>query len=373
MLRSMSTWSNFTSRLVALQRRITQIRRGALILALSLTAAALISLVIFRWPGNPSASAATPTEQFQGENTEVPSITMDDLPTYTYEEATDSIQRGLMLRTTFPDRPRLEVINYTVKQGDSIFGIADQYGLAPETLLWGNFDILQDNPHSLRPDQELNILPVDGTYYQWSEGDNLEAVANYFGVDPVEILDWPGNQLSPPDPDIEAGTWLVIPGGQREFVSWRAPRITRANPAVASVAGPGACGAIYEGAIGEGFFIWPTTASFLSGYSYSSFHPGIDIAGSIGNAIYASASGVVVYAGWNNYGYGYMAVIDHGDGWQTLYAHMDQVNVGCGQSVAQGSVIGGLGSSGNSTGPHLHFEMQSDSYGKVNPYDFVSP
>ena len=68
-----------------------------------------------------------------------------------------------------------------------------------------------------------------------------------------------------------------------------------------------------------------------------------------------------------------MAVIDHGDGWQTLYAHMSQVNVVCGQATFQGNVIGLVGSTGNSTGPHLHFEIESDLYGKVNPWDYVSP
>jgi murein DD-endopeptidase MepM/ murein hydrolase activator NlpD len=82
---------------------------------------------------------------------------------------------------------------------------------------------------------------------------------------------------------------------------------------------------------------------------------------------------VVVYAGWNDWGYGYMIVLDHGNGWQTLYAHLSGINVGCGQGVRQGRVIGAVGSTGNSTGAHLHFEMQSDQYGKVNPLNFVSP
>jgi murein DD-endopeptidase MepM/ murein hydrolase activator NlpD len=288
-----------------------------------------------------------------------------------------AVSRRAEIRTTIPQRPKIDIVKYLVQQGDTLFGIADEFGLKPETLLWGNFAVLQDDPHSLRPGQELNILPVDGTYYEWSAGDSLEAVAAFFGVTSQDILDWPGNGL-PQDidisnPQIEPSAGLVVPGGRREFVTWSAPRITRANPAVARVAGPGACGAVSDGPTGEGSFIWPTTATTLSGTPFTSYHPGIDIAGSTGNAIYASASGVVVYAGWNDYGYGLMVVIDHGDGWQTLYAHMNDVDVACGQAVFQGNVLGGVGSTGNSTGPHLHFEMQSDIYGKVDPFGFVSP
>lgn len=301
-----------------------------------------------------------------------------DLPPFTQAMGSGgAITRRAVIQTTIPQRPRVETVRYQVQQGDTLFGIADRFDLKPETLLWGNFDVLQDNPHSLRPGQELNILPVDGTYYEWNESDGLNAVAAFFGVSAQEIIDWPGNGL-PQDldlvnPQIEPGAGLVIPGGRREFVTWSAPRITRANPAVARLAGPGACGSVSDGPIGEGFFIWPTTATYLSGTPFTSYHPGIDIAGSTGNAIYASASGVVVYAGWSDYGYGLMVVIDHGDGWQTLYAHMNNVDVVCGQAVFQGNVIGGVGSTGNSTGSHLHFEMQHDVYGKVNPFNFVSP
>jgi murein DD-endopeptidase MepM/ murein hydrolase activator NlpD len=305
-------------------------------------------------------------------------ISLEDLPVFTSGvNGYPGPQRRVNIHTIVPDRPRMEIITYSVTQGDSIFAIAEKFALKPETILWGNYDTLQDDPHGLRPGQELNILPVDGTYYEWNEGDNFEAVAAFFGVEAREVIDWPGNNLPPAlnnaGQDLPAGTGLVIPGGERELVSWQAPRISRSNPAVAKVAGPGACGSIYDGPIGEGFFLWPTPATYLSGYGYSSIHPGIDIGGATGNAIFASASGVVVYAGWNNYGYGYMVVIDHGDGWQSLYAHMNLVNVGCGQAVYQGNVIGGVGSTGNSSGSHLHFELQHDTYGKVNPYDLVSP
>ncbi|MEJ2563543.1 MAG: M23 family metallopeptidase [Anaerolineales bacterium] len=259
--------------------------------------------------------------------------------------------------------------------GDSVFGIAEKFSLKPESVLWANLDVLGDDPHRLSPGQELNVPPVDGVLHSWSTGEGLTAVATYYGATAQDVIEWPGNHLDLgidlSDPPIEAGTLLVIPGGKREIVTWSAPRITRSNPAVASILGPGACGSVYDGPIGTGVFIWPTPLHYLSGYDYSSIHPAIDIAGSTGHAIFASDSGVVVYSGWNDWGYGYVIVIDHGNGWQTLYAHLSAINVGCGQAVFQGQVIGAMGSTGNSTGSHLHFEIMHDEYGKVNPWNYL--
>lgn len=173
-------------------------------------------------------------------------------------------------------------------------------------------------------------------------------------------------------PNIKPGTWLIIPGGHREFVSWSAPAISRENPQAASILGPGACSAVAQGIVGTGSFIWPSANHYLSGFDYSpnANHPAIDIAGQLGDAVWAADNGVVVYAGWNNWGYGNVIVINHGNGWQTLYAHLSALNVGCGQSVFQGTPIGAIGSTGNSTGPHLHFEMMYKG-GKVNPHDYL--
>jgi murein DD-endopeptidase MepM/ murein hydrolase activator NlpD len=289
------------------------------------------------------------------------------------------IPRLAMIHTTIPTRPRTEVITYTVQPGDTVFGIAEKFGLKPQTILWGNYYVLADNPHALTPGQELNILPVDGTYHKWSAGEGLNGVAEGYGVKPEDIINWAGNHLDPEtlgdwsNPNIEPGTFLLVPGGQREFVTWSAPRITRENPGVAKFIGPGACGVILDGAVGTGAFIWPSAAHFLSGYDYSpsTNHFGIDIDGETGESMWASDSGVIVYAGWNNFGYGNIVVIDHGNGWQTLYAHMDTIGVGCGQSVFQGTPIGTIGSTGASSGSHIHFEMLHDDYGKVNPWDFL--
>ena len=257
--------------------------------------------------------------------------------------------------------------------------IANQFDLKPETVLWGNYEVLQDNPQFLRPGQQLNILPVDGVYYQWVENDTIPAVAEYFGVTPDIILSYPGNEVDLYQADIittpfEVGNWLIVPDGKRALKDWGPPAIVRTNPAVASYYGAGACGSIYEGAIGTGSFIWPTVGTYISGYDYNpGIHPGLDIAGAEGNVVFAADSGVVVYSGWSEYGYGIMIVVDHGTGWQTAYAHLSAAAVTCGQSVNRGSRIGGVGNTGNSSGAHLHFEMRSAVYGKVNPWNYVSP
>jgi murein DD-endopeptidase MepM/ murein hydrolase activator NlpD len=151
--------------------------------------------------------------------------------------------------------------------------------------------------------------------------------------------------------------------------------VTRTNPGIARVLGAGACGTITDGAVGYGSFIWPTNQHYLSGFDYSpeANHRGIDIAGDTGDPLYATDAGVIVYSGWNDYGYGYMVMIDHGNSWQSLYAHMSSIAVVCGESVGQGAVVGSIGNTGNSAGSHLHFELMNTSAGKVNPWDFLPP
>ena len=289
------------------------------------------------------------------------------------------VPRLAMMHTTIPSRPRTEVITYTVLPGDTVSGIAEKFGLKVQTVMWGNYYILGDNPHAISVGQELNILPVDGTYHKWSAGEGLNGVAEGYAVKPEDIINWPGNHLSMEtvgnfsDPDIEPGTFLVVPNGTREYINWSAPRISRDDPSVARYIGPGACGTILDGAVGFGTFIWPSANHFLSGYDYSpaTNHYGIDIDGDLGTPLWASDAGVVVYAGWNDHGYGNMVVVDHGGDWQTLYAHMDTITAGCGQSVFQGTPLGTIGTTGASSGPHIHFEMLNGSYGKVNPWDYL--
>jgi len=323
-----------------------------------------------------AAVGARVSEPADASPTEVPTqsyVQLQDLPPFMILDITHGeIARLGDVHTIIPSRPRTGLLQYQVQRGDSLFVIAEKFGLKPETILWGNWYEMGGDPHSLQPGQELFILPVDGVLHRWTEGEGLNGVAEFYGVTAQDIVDWPGNQLDPnldpAHPDIAAGTDLIVPGGRREAPSWQQVRITRANPSVASILGPGACSAVSGGSIGDAVFDWPTAGHAVTGNGYiPGAHEAIDIGGSAGSSIYASDDGVVVYAGWNDWGYGYTVVLDHGTGWQTLYAHLSAINVGCGQSVSQGSVIAGMGCTGNCTGTHLHFEMRSDAFGRVNP------
>jgi murein DD-endopeptidase MepM/ murein hydrolase activator NlpD len=282
--------------------------------------------------------------------------------------------------TTIPSRLRRGVIQYTVQDGDTLFGIAAQYGLTPETLLWANYDALQDNPHLLRPGMELNIPPVNGIVYTVQVGDTVESIAEKYKAtaDAIYQDGYEWNQLKPGQQP-QVGAVLIIPGGSREFKAWALSAAENSSPATTSAGVPtaqnsnaGFCQDVQGGLVGTGTFIWPAPQHWVSGNNYALWHPGIDIAAHLGDPIYASDNGVVVYAGWNTWGYGNLVVIDHGNGWQTWYAHNSAIYVSCGQNVYQGNTIAAAGSTGRSTGPHLHFETRFNGT-LPNPFNVLPP
>lgn len=279
-----------------------------------------------------------------------------------------AITRRTLLHTFIPTRPRDDIQEYTVQPGDSVFAIAKAFGLKPESILWANYDVLNDNPDALALDMVLKIPPVDGVLYEWQEGDTLQGVAERFEAKVDDILGFSGNDLDLTNPEIEPGKLVMVPGGHREFRQWVVPTIPRGAAGVmTNLYGAGTCPGGYEGAYGTGTFVWPAVNHYLSGNDYWSGHLGIDIAAGYGASIYAADSGVVVFAGPALGGYGNMVMIDHGNGYQTLYAHMSSVGVSCGASVLQGQYIGASGSTGKSTGPHLHFEVRYLG-GFINPW-----
>jgi len=268
--------------------------------------------------------------------------------------------------TIAPTRSRSEPVEYEVATGDAVFSIAQKYNITPETLLWSNYDVLKDDPHSLSPGQVLRIPPTNGILYEWKEDDDLEIVARDFRASVDDILNWSGNRLDLIAPEIDPGDMVMIPGGAREFQQWVVPTYAVGRAGVNNSV-PGGCEITGSGMYGSGYFIWPADNRYLSGNDYWSGHLAIDIAAGTGAPIYAADSGVVVYAGGIGGGYGIMVMIDHQNGYHTLYAHLSSVNVSCGVGVAKGQIIGRAGSTGNSTGPHLHFEVRYLG-GFLNPW-----
>jgi murein DD-endopeptidase MepM/ murein hydrolase activator NlpD len=346
---------------------------GAWLIALSLVALAIyLGWQLRSAPASVSQPAMAAAAQSPGGTSEPIENTQVALPAFLQAEPVFFIARRSSLHTIIPNRPHGEVRDYTVSTGDSVFEIAQRFNIKPETLLWANYEQLNDNPDLLSLGMELKIPPVDGVFYEWQEGDTVESVAARFEATVEDILTWPENNLDLMNPTVDPGALVMVPGGHREFRQWIIPTIPRGRAGVSvALYGAGACEGAYDGAFGSGTFIWPAGNHSLSGNDYWSGHLGIDIAAGEGAPIYAADSGVVVFAGWANGGYGNMVMIDHGNGYQSLYGHMSSVSVGCGRSAGQGAIIGYSGSTGNSTGAHLHFEVRYQG-GFVSPW-FILP
>jgi hypothetical protein len=267
----------------------------------------------------------------------------------------DSLLRLALPHTAFPERRRPEVITYTVVPGDCVWDIAVAHNISPHTIYWANSETLQDNPHNLPIDTVLNILPVSGVYHRVEQGDTVEALALKYGVEPGALYnEW--NDIER-DERLQVGHDLVVPGGSRDWIVWQ--------PDWAARHGSGACPNVESARGGGGYaFEWPTDGRRISGWRFhdprNPPHSGLDIGVRIGDPIYAADAGTVIYRGWSG-GYGNLVVLYHGRGYQTFYAHLDEIWVECGQHVDQREAIGAGGTTGYSTGPHLHFEIRKDN------------
>ncbi|TLN22423.1 M23 family metallopeptidase, partial [bacterium] len=286
------------------------------------------------------------------------SATTATLPVYSPVAAVQAVLRTSYLSTIISNDDRETAEDYTIEAGDSIFAISKSYNVDPETILWANFNILNDNPDLISIGQTLTIPPVDGIYIKVKDGDTIESLAAEYKSTPEQILYFPGNKLDVTHPQLTVDSFVMIPGGSREWQrTWLVPTFWRpssgANKTISDQ-----CTISAGGAYGSGAFVWPADNHSVSGNDFWDGHLGIDIGAGLGAPVYAADSGVVVYAGWISGGYGNMIMIDHGNGYHTVYGHLSSIGVGCGQSVYGGNVIGYAGSTGNSTGPHLHFEVR---------------
>ena len=334
--------------------------------ALALGMTALMVYFILARTGVVGAKRPAESAQAALDLGDAPAIV--ELPVLDPAEVVHAVLRKANSRTIVPTRPREEVVTYTVEAGDSVFGIAQNFNLDPESVLWANYEVLNDDPQMVSIGQELYIPPTNGVLYKWKDGDTVDKVAGMFKASPEDMLLWPGNNIDITNPVFTPDQLVMIPGGEREFRTWLVPTIPRGAAGVnPSIYGPGACDTSAGGAFGSGTFIYPAPNRVLSGNDYWGGHLGLDFAAFTGDPIYATDGGLVVYSGPVGGGYGIMVLIDHGNGYQSLYAHLSGTNVRCGASVRQGTVIGRAGSTGNSTGPHLHFEIRYLG-GFINPW-----
>ncbi len=259
--------------------------------------------------------------------------------------------------TIIPNRVRSKMTTYIAKRGDTIDGIANRNGLKRESIAWCNSHELAQ---IVRPGDVVNIPPEDGACHTVlrAQGKDISDIAEQYSVDdPWVVIEAPANNLPGVTPDtlLPSNTFLFIPGGEGGFITWNAPVQQDASGFVVAFdpASPYSCGSRSGGGT------WWTNplpnGTYVRGF-YAG-HSGIDIAASSGTPIYAANGGPILYAGWNNWGYGNTVVIAHG-AFSTLYGHMSSIAVRCGQSVDAGQIIGYVGSTGNSSGPHLHFEIR---------------
>jgi murein DD-endopeptidase MepM/ murein hydrolase activator NlpD len=255
--------------------------------------------------------------------------------------------------TPEPMKPAFFV--YTVQEGDTVGGVAARFGISSTSILWNNHDL--ESADELSVGQQLRVPSSDGIVYEVRLGDTLSDVAGYFGVEVDEILAFPANNLGSVDDIVENQT-LFIPNGTRPTPAEPAPVETEVDDP-ASDAEPADLPPPSSGPSSAAGFIWPASGPVSSYFGPS--HPlGIDIDqfNSPGAPIYAAASGTVTFAGGTTCcSYGLYIVINHGNGLETLYAHLGSFTVSQGQYVEQGQVIGYVGLTGYTTGYHLHFEV----------------
>lgn len=274
----------------------------------------------------------------------------EDAPIIT--ESDNAIIKPHLVATqpSLASRDRIEY--YLVQSGDTILGIAQKFNLNVTTILWENNLTARG---LIRIGQKLAILPTDGVSYKIKRGDTVAKIAQNYRVAADKITDF--NQTT----KLALGQIIIIPGGRPLAAPAPAPK----PPTQVTTPSQSTSTAVRS----SGKLQWPTTRRRITQY-YTWRHTGVDIADPVGTPIYAGEDGIVETAGWNRGGYGYYIIIDHGNGLKTLYGHNSKLLVSAGERVTRGQQISNMGSTGRSTGPHLHFEVRLNGK-RVNPLNYI--
>lgn len=259
--------------------------------------------------------------------------------------------------TKITERERETIVFHKVVSGDSVSTIAQTYGVSVNTILWENnlsaYSIIREG-------DELAILPMTGVTHKVASGDSLNKLADKYGVDKDKIA--VANKMKADD-GLKIGEKIIVPEGKKITYTAYAPKTYTGFEAIKDIVKAPSAKPVAGNKMN-----WPTTGSRITQY-FSWRHYAIDIADKIGTPLFAADAGTVELAGWGK-GYGNQIVIDHGGGKKTRYAHLSKFNVEKGDVVTKGQTIGGMGSTGWSTGSHLHFEIIINGK-KYNPLDYI--
>lgn len=258
------------------------------------------------------------------------------------------------LGTVISVKPRDKMENYRVKSGETLASIAKQFEISVDTIKWAN-NLKSD---TIKAGETLKIPPVTGVVHKVVSGDNIYAIAKKYKTDPQKIVNFPFNDFADLDNfTLTVGQYVYVPDGVIEEAKPIVPTQYYAQ--------------VQAGVRGTTDFIWPTTG-LVTQYPIW-YHMALDIANASAPPVLAADTGSVVYAGCIQYGYGCHIIVDHGNGYRTLYGHLSQIYVSTepGKNVVgKGQVIGQMGSTGRSTGTHLHFEIRSGET-LLNPLSFL--
>jgi murein DD-endopeptidase MepM/ murein hydrolase activator NlpD len=256
------------------------------------------------------------------------------------------------LSTVISVKVRDKLLDYTVVNGDTIGSIAQKFNVSINTIKWAN-DMKTD---VIKPGQKIKIPPITGVVHKVISGENIYTIAKKYKSDAQKIVNFPFNDFNDLNTfSLTPGQTLYVPDGS----------IEEAKPSYSNVPH---IAQVVPGVKGNSNFIWPT-GGIITQYPIW-YHMALDIANSAAPPVIASDTGTVVFAACENYGYGCHVIIDHGNGYKSLYGHLSYIAVQAGQVVTQGQTIGTMGSTGRSTGTHLHFEIRQGET-LLNPLNFL--